>query len=182
MADEEVENEEGGGGSKKMLIIIIAVVVLLAGGGAAAFFLLSGGEPPAEEVSAVEGEDNSDASEGEEEEASSEPAEIGDAFYVGMPRPFVFNVPGYGRDRLVQIKVQLLVRGGEADTAARKHIPLIEDTLLQVFSASNAEKLATFAGKQELRENSLEAVQKAMEPIVGEPLIEQVLFIGFVMQ
>ena len=99
-----------------------------------------------------------------------------------MPRPFIFNVPGYGRDRLVQIKVQLLVRGAENDTSARKHIPLIEDTLLTVFSNSNAEKLATRIGKDELRTLAQEAVQKALEPIVGQPVIEKVLFIGFVMQ
>lgn len=180
MAEDAVENEEGGGGSKKMLIIIIAVVVLLAGGGAA-FFLLSGGDEPPADAAMMEGEAGEMPAE-EEAEDDGEPAEIGDAFYVGMPRPFVFNVAGYGRDRLVQIKVQLLVRGGEDDTAARKHIPLIEDTLLQVFSASNAEKLTTHAGKLELRQNALDAVQKAMEPIVGKPLVEKVLFIGFVMQ
>jgi len=179
MADEEVDNEEGGGGSK-MMIIIIAVVVLLGGGGAA-FFLLSGGDEPPAEMSTLDGEAPM-AESTESEEDDGEPAEVGDAFYVGMPRPFVFNVAGYGKDRLVQIKVQLLVRGGEDDTAARKHIPLIEDTLLQVFSASNAEKLSTHAGKQELRENALEAVQKSMEPIVGKPLVEKILFIGFVMQ
>ncbi len=180
MAEEAVENEEGGGGSKKMLIIIIAVVVLLGGGGAA-FFLLSGGDEPAA-VATTEGDAASQAASDDDADDFGEPAEIGDAFYVGMPRPFVFNVPGYGRDRLVQIKVQLLVRGGDDDTATRKHIPLIEDTLLQAFSASNAEKLSTLAGKQELRESALEAVQKAMEPIVGKPLVEKVLFIGFVMQ
>lgn len=181
MADDVVENEEGGGGSKKMLIIIVAVVVLLAGGGAA-FFLLSGGDEPPAETATLDGDAPVEDASDEPSSDDGEPAEVGDAFYVGMPRPFVFNVPGYGRDRLVQIKVQLLVRGGENDTAARKHIPLIEDTLLQVFSASNAEKLSTFAGKQELRENALDAVQKAMEPIVGKPLVEKVLFIGFVMQ
>jgi len=177
MADDSAENEEGGGGSKKMLIIIIAVVVLLAGGGGA-FFFLSGGEEPVNESVALEDE----AANEEVSEEDDADVEIGDAFYVGMPRPFVFNVSGYGRDRLVQIKVQLLVRGGDDDTAARKHIPLIEDTLLQVFSGANAEKLSTFIGKQALRQDALEAVQKAMEPIVGKPLVEKVLFIGFVMQ
>jgi len=176
MADDGVENEEGGGGSKKMLITIIAVVVLLAGGGGA-FFFLSGGEEPPTEMAELGAEETAP-----EETQDSGEVEIGDAFYVGMPRPFVFNVSGYGRDRLVQIKVQLLVRGGDDDTAARKHIPLIEDTLLQVFSGANAEKLSTFIGKQALRQDALEAVQKAMEPIVGKPLVEKVLFIGFVMQ
>jgi len=176
MAD-DVEENENAGGSKKLLIIIIAVVVLLVGG-IGAFFLLSGSsEPMPEDMSMEDSVQVDDVSEGEDIVVES-----GDAFYVGMPRPFVFNVSGYGRDRLVQIKVQLLVRGSDQDTTARKHVPLIEDTLLTVFSASNAEKLATYLGKQELRREALEAVQQALEPIVGKPVVEQVLFIGFVMQ
>jgi len=176
MAD-DVEENENSGGSKKLLIIIIAVVVLLIGG-IGAYFLLSGpSEPMSEDMTMEDSIQTDDASDSEEMIVES-----GDAFYVGMPRPFVFNVSGYGRDRLVQIKVQLLVRGSEQDTIARKHIPLIEDTLLTVFSASNAEKLATFLGKQELRREALDAVQQALEPIVGKPVVEKVLFVGFVMQ
>jgi len=181
MADDAVESEEGGG-SKKLLIIIIAVVVLIAGGAGAYFFLSGSEETGTEEVTTGEGTTTADDSQESDDAADDGDAEIGDAFYVGMPRPFVFNVPGYGRDRLVQIKVQLLVRGGDDDTLTRKHIPLIEDTLLTVFSSSNAEKLATNVGKQELRAEALEAVQQALEPIVGKPVIEKVLFIGFVMQ
>jgi len=178
MADDAAENEESSGGGKKKLIIIIVIALLvLGGGGAAAFFLLGGDEPVAEGQELVDGEVAADLEEEEPDEA-----EIGDAFYVGMPRPFVFNVSGYGRDRLVQIKVQLLVRGADNDTAARKHIPLIEDVMLTVFSNSNAEKLATSAGKNELRINAQEAVQKALEPVVGNPVVDKVLFVGFVMQ
>jgi len=180
MADEAVESEQGG--SKKLLIIIIAVVVLIAGSAGAYFFLSGSSDPAAEEVTADDGSANEQEADTSDDEAADGEAEIGDAFYVGMPRPFVFNVPGYGRDRLVQIKVQLLVRGGEDDTLTRKHIPLIEDTLLTTFSSSNAEKLATNIGKQDLRKEALEAVQQALEPIAGKPVIEKVLFIGFVMQ
>lgn len=179
MAEEADAVEEGQGGSKKLLIIIIAVVVLIAGGAGAFFFLSGSDEPVDPEMTLEEGAEIVD------EETEKEPegeAEIGDAFYVGMPRPFLFNVPGYDRDRLVQIKVQLLVRGGDNDTVVRKHIPLIEDTLLTTFSASNAEKLATNAGKAELRQEALDSVQQALEPIVGKPVVEKVLFIGFVMQ
>lgn len=177
MADDAEENENAGG-SKKLLIIIIAVVVLLVGG-IGAYFLLSGPSEPMSDDMTME-ENSSQVDDIPDNETIT--VEGGDAFYVGMPRPFVFNVTGYDRDRLVQIKVQLLVRGSEQDTIARKHVPLIEDTLLTVFSASNAEKLATYLGKQELRRESLEAVQQALEPIVGKPVVEKVLFIGFVMQ
>ena len=109
-------------------------------------------------------------------------AEMGTALYVAMPRPFVFNVPGAGRDRLVQIKVQLLVRGSDNEELAKTHIPLIEGTLLQAFSTSNADDLVTEAGKIELREQAVTEVQKALKDITGSDVVERVLFTGFVMQ
>jgi flagellar FliL protein len=119
-----------------------------------------------------------------EVEAESEPANEnrGTALYVAMPRPFVFNVPGQKRERLVQIKVQLMVRGGEDEDAAKTHIPLIEGTLLTVFSYSNADELVSEAGKTALRKQALREVQLAFQNIEGRKVVEQVLFTGFVMQ
>ena len=99
-----------------------------------------------------------------------------------MPRPFIFNVPGAGRDRLVQIKVQLMVRGSDNEELAKMHIPMIEGTLLKVFSTANADDLVTEAGKVALKDQSLREVQKALNEIAGNAVVEQVLFTGFVMQ
>lgn len=107
---------------------------------------------------------------------------MGSALYVGMPRPFVFNVPGAGRDRLVQIKVQLLVRGDANEEAAKRHIPLIEGTLLSIFSTANADALSTSAGKADLRTKSLQEVQQSLSEIEGNKVVEKILFTGFVMQ
>ena len=107
---------------------------------------------------------------------------IGSALYVPMPRAFRFNVPGALRDRLVEIKVQLMVRGNQNDENTKKHIPLIESTLLKFFSQANADDLATSAGKVTLKQKSLTAVQKAMKEMAGNKTIEKVLFTGFVMQ
>lgn len=72
--------------SKKKLIIFAAIgallVVLL---GVGAWLFLSGGEPSDETMA-----------EGEQTE-QSEPANSREAFYVGMPRPFLFNLPGQNR-------------------------------------------------------------------------------------
>ncbi len=99
-----------------------------------------------------------------------------------MPRPFVFNVAGVQRDRLVQIKIQLQVRGAADETLAKQNIPLIEGTLLRVFSAATAEQLMTFEGKEKLRKDSLEECRRVLKDLVSSPVIEQVLFTGFVMQ
>jgi len=177
MADEELQVEDGGKKKGKMMLIIIIAVVLVGGGAAAYFLLFAGGDEPAAEQLA-----ETDAAAATTPAAGSGNAEMGTALYVAMPRPFVFNVPGSGRDRLVQIKVQLLVRGSDNEELAKTHIPLIEGTLLQAFSTSNADDLVTEAGKIELREQAVSEVQKALKDITGSDVVERVLFTGFVMQ
>jgi flagellar FliL protein len=176
MAEEELQIEETGGKKSKLMLIIIIAVVLIGGGGAAYFFLFAGGDEPtaAEELAAEGG--------GQVAAMPEANASVGTALYVAMPRPIVFNVPGSGRDRLVQIKVQLMVRGTDNEEKAKTHIPLIEGTLLQTFSASNADDLVTEPGKIELRDNALEAVQNALKDIAGGEVVERVLFTDFVMQ
>lgn len=172
MAEEELQGEEGG--KKKsplMLIIIIVVVLLVGGGGAAYFFLFMGDEEVAEES------EDAEASEAE----STIPA-TGIAIYVAMPRPFQFNAPGTTRERLVQIDVQLMVRGAENEALANRHIPMIEGNLLQVFSSANAEDLVTDVGKIDLRNKATAQVRQIMNELEKKPVVEQVLFTGFVIQ
>lgn len=177
MADEqENELELDKSGKKKKMIIIIAIVLVLILGGGGGYFLFMG-DASQEEVTAT-------LSSGEEASAPVEAsaASTGSALYVPMPRPFRFNVPGSARDRFVEIRVQLLVRGSDDEEEAKKHVPLIESTLLNVFSLANADDLATSAGKQSLKQQSLAEVQKTMTDISGSSVVEQVLFTGFVMQ
>ncbi|MFY8272892.1 flagellar basal body-associated protein FliL [Pseudoalteromonas sp. SSDWG2] len=169
-ADLQIEE----GGSKKKLIIIIAVVVLLVAG-AGGYFMFAGGDEPVPATLDQE----AGATGGQGPVAS---ADLGSALYVAMPRPFVFNVPGAARDRVVQIKVQLLVRGEGNEEAAKKHIPLIESTLLSVFAGTNADELSTAAGKESLRDKAVTKVQEALEGVENSKVVERVLFTGFVMQ
>jgi flagellar FliL protein len=178
MADEELQVEEGGKKKSKLMLIVIIAVVVIGGAAGAYFFLFAGSdEPAAEQLPETE------AAAAAAPATQGGGAEIGTALYVAMPRPFVFNVPGGGRDRLVQIKVQLLVRGSDNEELVKTHIPLIEGTLLQAFSMSNAEDLVTEAGKIELREQAVSEVKKALEENdIGSNVVERVLFTGFVMQ
>lgn len=177
MAEEELQIEDGGKKGKMMIIIIAAVLIV--GGAAAYFFLFAGDSGPA--ASQLDFEAGS-ADTSSPAAATSSNANVGTALYVAMPRPFVFNVPGSGRDRLVQIKVQLMVRGSDNEETAKSHIPMIEGTLLQVFSATNADDLVTEAGKIALREQAASEVKRVLKDITGKEVVEQVLFTGFVMQ
>lgn len=173
MAENETENEEQGKKKPKLLIIIIAVVLLLGGGGAGAYFFLFSSDDSVAE----------DSGEGDSAQAAPQNKRAdGEAIYVAMPRPFPFNAPGITRERIVQIDVQLMVRGQENEEYAKRHIPMIEGTLLQVFSASNADDLVTDLGKTELRNRATEQVRQKMNELEKTPVVEEVLFTGFVIQ
>ncbi len=170
MADElELEETEKPKGKGK-LFLIIGIVVVLLGGGAAAFLMMGGEEPAAEETA------------GGEAVEQVEETNTGEAKYVGMPRPFLFNLAGPQRSRLVEIKVQLMVRGDDNEVTAKKHIPLIEDALLSTFSTADVSKLKTQVGKDDLRQKALLNVQNTLNPVAGKKVVEKVLFTGFVMQ
>lgn len=181
-AEKELEIADGGNKKKKMIIIAAAAVVLLGGGGAA-FMMMGGDPPPAAEAPAAEGAPAGDGAAPAAEGAPAEgAAEVGTALYIGMPRPFVFNVSGASRDRLVQIKAQLLVRGTQNEETAKQHIPLIESTMLRTFSKANADELVTAAGKETIKAATLKDVQEALKGVAGTPVVEEILFTGFVMQ
>lgn len=172
MAENDLEIVDKGA-TKKKLLLIIGVVVLLAGGAVAYFFLLGADAPQDTAVITAESGSGSGA---------SGAAMQGTALYVQLPRPFVFNVAGASRDRLVQIRVQLMVRGDANQGLALRHIPLIEGTLLATFSAANADELITATGKEELKNKALIDLQNAMLDVVGSVVVAEVLFTGFVMQ
>ncbi|GHB62372.1 flagellar basal body-associated protein FliL [Psychrosphaera saromensis] len=173
--DNDLTMEDGPSGSKKMIIMIAAVILILLA--VAGFFMFSSSSDSADAANA-----DTEVSDSQNQPAEIEPASTGSAMYVTMPRPFTFNVPGTTRDRLVQIKVQLMVRGDNNHELAKRHIPLIEGTLLKAFSTANADDLATVAGKDAVKAKAIKDVQKAVFAVAGSKIIEDVLFTGFVMQ
>ena len=153
-------------GKSKLLIIIIAVVVLLLGIGGVLFFFL--------------GSDDS-ASESESKPATAVVA-AEPVMYVNIPQPFLFNVTGDKKDRLVQIKAQLMVRGSKNEDLARYHSPLVESTLLATFASATVDQLRSPTGRVELRDKATEDIKASLAQAVGQPVIEKVLFTDFVIQ
>lgn len=150
--------------NKKLLIIVGGVVALLLVAGGAFFFMGSGNSEPKETTK------------------SQETTAANPVSYVNLAQPFVFNVSGETRGRMVQIQVQLMVRGSQNENLARYHSPLLESTLLATFASATVEQLRTTSGRIELRDKATLDIKAAMTQVVGEPVIERVLFTDFVMQ
>lgn len=152
------------GNRKKIVISMVILLVIAAIGGGIWLFSLASTEVKAAEVSSTQ-----------------TPLKMS-AYYIVLSEPFIFNVSGKERDRVVQIKVQLMVRGEKNEALAKKHVPLVESVLLQIFAATTVEQLRQPQGREQLRQQALTAVQVTMNKMTNMPVVERVLFTGFVMQ
>ncbi|KJG14865.1 flagellar basal body-associated protein FliL [Photobacterium iliopiscarium] len=152
------------GKRKKIVISVVILLVIAVIGGGVWFLSLASTEVKAAEVSSTQ-----------------TPLKMS-AYYIVLPEPFIFNVSGKERDRVVQIKVQLMVRGEQNEALANKHVPLVESVLLQTFAAATVEQLRQPQGREQLRQQALTTVQATMNKMTNMPVVERVLFTGFVMQ
>lgn len=174
MAEEDQNPEEGKPkGKKKLIIIIVAAVLLLGGGGAAAWFFLLSGDPPAEAGEEAEGE----AAEAEE------PVERAEALYVGLDPAFVINFhDANDRRRFLKAELSVVTRDPETQAALVKHMPMVRNALVLLFSRQVYEDLIPHEGKEALRAAARDEVEQVLASEAGSAEVEDVLFTSFVMQ
>ena len=144
---------------KRKLVWVIVLLLVLSAGGGAAWWLM----PASKSVEA-------------------EPVVDNQALYVGLERPFIFSVAAGRRERLVQVELQLMVRGAAGEAKTRQHLPLLESVLLTVLSRQSADNYLSADGKRGVRQEALNELNRMLTEELGAPLIEKVLFTGIVMQ
>ncbi|MBI1394800.1 MAG: flagellar basal body-associated protein FliL [Betaproteobacteria bacterium] len=151
----------GGKKSKKLLIIILAVVlVLAAAGGGAAYFLLGGKKKHkghgGEHVTAT-ADEGGYADEGDEED---------DGGHSGKPpvyeslEPFVVNLATEAADRYLQVGIDVKVSSPEIAEKIKQHLPEIRNEILLILSSKKVDELTTLEGKNRLRVEIRDAVNK----------------------
>ncbi len=162
-------NENAGGGKKKKLLLIIIVVVILAGAGA--FFFLRGSSDPAEgEKGGANGEGG----------AGSVAKEV--IYYVPIKEPFIFTAKSRPKGHLVQIKLVLMVKGDNNKALAEHHQGAIKGAITKYLADIQYASLVDNNGKAEFKKSLLKVIQGKMNSIEREPVVDQVLYDGFVIQ
>ncbi|UAW99255.1 flagellar basal body-associated FliL family protein [Halopseudomonas nanhaiensis] len=152
--------------SRKKLFILIGagVLALLVSIGGVLFFVLSGdSEEPVEEAAAV-------------------PAGKPTALYQPLEPAFVVNYTHGGRQRYMQVNVVLMGRDAAGMATLTKHLPLVRNQLVMLFTSEEFDTLFTPDGKETLRQRATLAVQSLLEKEIGNPVIESVLFTNIVLQ
>lgn len=166
---------EAGGKKKKTLLIIIAavLVVVLAGGGAAAWFLMGGKKKPkgkqkkgSEVAEAHDEGDDAGSDAGEHEDGDDEEEDHGDSkkkppVYASL-EPFVVNLSSEAADRYLQVGIDVKVSGTDIADRIKLHLPEIRNGILLILSSKKVEELNTVEGKNRIRVEIRDAVNKPL--------------------
>lgn len=109
--------------------------------------------------------------------------EQGEVQYIELHPSFVTNYSSDGR-RLKYLKadISVRVRGQDAADKVTHHMPYIRNDLVLLLSAQTDADIASYEGKESLRQRALKAVQKVMEKEEGKQLVDDLLFTSFVVQ
>lgn len=176
---DEISDEEISPKKKKswVLIIIVSFLVLFILGGAGVGVMYSTGAFSVGEAAGEEGQDADEQVEEDEQIEKRKPA-----IYIPLDPPFVVNFEGGGRVRFLQITVEAMTRDADVVEIVEKHMPIIRNNLVLLFSNQTHEQMSTIEGKEQLREEALLEIQNVLEQETGDKGIEALYFTSLVMQ
>jgi len=174
--DSEVEKKP----SKMKKIIIFAtagIVVVGLAVGATLYFtgVIGGGDPD------VEMSEDGVTEEIEEQEPVEEEVATSTVYHKFKPA-FVVNFEDKGKLRFLQIDLSVATKLPSVIDALTTHEPVIRNNLVLLYSSKTAVELNSIEGKESLRKQTRETIQKIMQENIGKPGIDEVFFTGFVVQ
>jgi flagellar FliL protein len=169
---EEVEKAEDvatkGVGKKKLILMILLGVLLVAGSIGGTIITLKILTPEAEVTEVVD-------------DVAVKDVKM-PAIYYPIKPAIVANYDYNGRQRYAEVHVTLLIRDETVISAVELHSPLITNALVLTIGSQMYSEIQSAEGKELLRQQCLQELQKILEKEIGKPGIEQVLFTNFVMQ
>ena len=102
--------------------------------------------------------------------------------YFELPAPFVVNLNNKSGITFLQVNAQFKVNKPDNKAHLTTHMPAIQHTMVMLLSEKSSEDVRTVSGKEKLRKEALEALQKMFSEKVGDPVIDEVYFTGFIVQ
>lgn len=104
------------------------------------------------------------------------------AVYYPLKPPLMVSFSVRGRARFVQAELTLMTRDPSVISTVELHQSMILNALNMLIGGQSFEELQTAEGKELLRQQCLQEIQRLLQKEIGKPGIEQVLFTSFVMQ
>lgn len=165
--------------STPVFVSLILIVALLIGAGILAGLYYTGyigGKPAATAGSAAQSATAATAAANSAKEASKPP------IYLPLEPPLVVNFDRQGEVGYLQAGIQLMARQRSVIHAAQENLPMIRNNLLLLLSSQSYKELSSRKGKEHLRQETLDEVNRVLDQVHAPGHIEAVYFTAFVMQ
>ena len=186
MADNDLEDDgaqmvkaKQSTGIMKIILIVVAVIVLVGGTIGTTLYLagMTGG-----------GHDsgNTESSAAVHEDTASSDHESGgvrkEPIYYAFDPAFIVNFSDGNNIRYLQVTLEIMTYNQHTVEDVERHMPVLRNNLIMMFSSLSYEVLNTVAGKRKLQEEALSEIRSILKEKTGKEGVEEVYFTGFVMQ
>lgn len=115
-------------------------------------------------------------------EEEAEEKEILPPIYLPLEPALVVSFEDREAVRFLQVTVEVMARDEAAIESVQTHTPVIRNNLLMMMGGQTLTDLTNRDGKEALRQEALQEVQRILVANTGEPGVEDLYFTSFVVQ
>lgn len=102
--------------------------------------------------------------------------------YVSFGPSLIVNLASKHFPAFMRVEIEFYVLGFEDADVIKQFGPVIRDRLITLFGGRDMEILQSAAGREALREETLEVLRETLLRFANRPAIEDLYFTSFVMQ
>lgn len=102
--------------------------------------------------------------------------------FIPLDPPIIVNIMDGQQVRHMQVIIEIKLVDPADSEKISLHKGPIRHELILLLSSQTATTISSAIGKEQLRKESLEAVQNVLEELEGDPIVEALYFTNFIVQ
>ena len=102
--------------------------------------------------------------------------------FIPLHPPIIVNIMDGKSVRHMQVIIEIKLVDQANSDKIDLHKGPIRHELILLLSSQDASTISSATGKEQLRKDSLEAVQKVLQELEGDPIVEALYFTNFIIQ
>ena len=106
----------------------------------------------------------------------------GSSPFIPLNPPIIVNIMDGKNVRHMQVIIEIKLVDPANSAKIELHKGPIRHELILLLSSQDASTISSATGKEQLRKDSLEAIQKVLQELEGDPIVEALYFTNFIIQ
>lgn len=106
----------------------------------------------------------------------------GSSPFIPLNPPIIVNIRDGDHVRHMQVIIEIKLTDPSKSQKLDLHKGPVRHELILLLSSQEAGEISSAKGKEQLRKDALAAVQKVLQDLEGEPVIEALYFTNFIIQ